>query len=249
MNVQVRSTPAKPAASRLAIADCDIHPASRTPHDLDPWLSQRWRDHAAQFGLLRRLGMEQGPAYPKSQPNASRRDAYPPEGGRQGSSPAFLAEHHLDPNNVALGILNPLGTGQGVANPDLSAALCRAVNHWQQEVWVAADRQGIEVGMVELDHRRAGECVLGYFALVPELTGQGHGRWLMAQALARAWRPEVTRLSVQTCTLDHPSALGFYRAQGFVAVARTLETFPDPRVLGLLPPDAAPQVPLLASPR
>jgi GNAT superfamily N-acetyltransferase len=79
------------------------------------------------------------------------------------------------------------------------------------------------------------------------LTGQGHGRWLMAQALALAWRPETVRVSLNTCTLDHPSALNFYRAQGFAPVKRTIETFPDPRATGLLPPDAAPQVPLLAS--
>ncbi len=115
--------------------------------------------------------------------------------------------------------------------------------------WAVTDRHGIEVGMLELDFRRAGECELSYFALVPELTGQGHGRWLMAQALARAWRPGIARVWVHTCTLDHPSALGFYRAQGFAAIARTMETFPDPRVLGLLPTDAARHIPLLASPR
>ena len=129
------------------------------------------------------------------------------------------------------------------------ARLIEATHDPAVSVWAAVDRQGVEVGMVELDHRRAGECVIAYFALVPELTGQGHGHWLMARALALAWRPGVTRVSVQTCTLDHPSALGFYRAQEFTPVSRTLETFPDPRVLGLLPADAAPQVPLLASPR
>ena len=30
---------------------------------------------------------------------------------------AFMAEQHLDPNNVALGILNPLTSGQGAQNP------------------------------------------------------------------------------------------------------------------------------------
>lgn len=140
MNVQVRPTPAATAGTRLAIADCDIHPALRTPQDLNPWLSKRWQEHMAVFGVGRRLGMEQGPAYPKSQPNASRRDALPPEGGRQGSSPSFLAKQHLDPNNVVLGILTPLNSGQGVSNPELSAALCRAVNHWQEEVWLPDQR-------------------------------------------------------------------------------------------------------------
>ncbi|WP_158742267.1 amidohydrolase family protein, partial [Acidisphaera sp. L21] len=139
MNVQTRPTPGTAAAGRLGIADCDIHPQQRGPRDYDPWLAQRWRDHVAEFGIMRRQGMEKGPAYPKSQPHASRRDAYPPEGGRQGSSPSFLGTQHLDANNVVLGILNPLTSGQGVSNPDLSAALCRAVNHWQEEVWLAAD--------------------------------------------------------------------------------------------------------------
>ena len=105
---------------------------------------------------------------------------------------------------------------------------------------------GIEIGMVELDFRREGACEIGYFALVPELAGQGHGRWLMAQALAIGWRPGVAKVWLHTCTLDHPSALGFYRAQGFVAVKRTIETFPDPRASGLLQPETAPQIPYLA---
>ena len=113
-------------------------------------------------------------------------------------------------------------------------------------IFAAVDPAGVEVGMVELDHRQAGSCEISYFALVPELAGQGLGRWLMAEALARAWRPGVVRVWLHTCTLDHPSALGFYRAQGFEAVSRTLETFADPRVLGLLPAGAAPQIPCLA---
>ncbi len=139
MNVQSLSASAKAAASRVAIADCDIHPAQRTPHDLDPFLPRRWQEHAAAFGAIRRMGMASGPAYPKSQPNASRRDALPPEGGRQGSSLAFMQAQHLDPNNVVLGVLNPLNSGQGVSNPDLSAALCHAINQWQVAEWTSKD--------------------------------------------------------------------------------------------------------------
>ena len=112
-------------------------------------------------------------------------------------------------------------------------------------VFAAVDAAGIEVGMVELDAREPGACEISYFALVPELAGQGLGRWLMTETLARAWRPGVERVWLHTCTLDHPSALGFYRAQGFVAIGRTVETFADPRLLGLLPADAAPQIPCL----
>ena len=132
---------ATPPISRIAIADGDIHPAVRSQKDLDPWLPQHWRDHMAEYGAGRRMGWEIGPAYPKSQPNASRRDAYPPEGGRQGSSLSFMQAQHLDPHNVTLGILNPLGSGQGVANLDLSAAICHASNHWQIAEWTGKDRR------------------------------------------------------------------------------------------------------------
>ena len=67
----------------------------------------------------------------------------------------------------------------------------------------------------------------------------------MARALPLAWRKGVTRLWVHTCTLDHPSALGFYRAQGFTPFARAVETFADPRLAGVLPREAAPHLPLL----
>lgn len=109
-----------------------------------------------------------------------------------------------------------------------------------------ADRQGLEVGIVELDFRQSGECEIAFLGLIPELTGRGQGGWLMAQTLAMAWRHDVTRVWVHTCTLDHPSALSYYIKSGFTPFARAIETFPDPRIAGLLPTDAAPQIPLLA---
>ncbi len=124
-------------------------------------------------------------------------------------------------------------------------ALTAIIGDGAVEVHAVVDRAGIEVGLLELDFRVAGECELAFFGLVPELAGRGHGRWLMAQALALGWRGGVERIWVHTCTLDHPSALGFYRAQGFTAFARAIEMFADPRLLGILPRDAAPQLPLL----
>ncbi len=117
----------------------------------------------------------------------------------------------------------------------------------QVRVHAVVDRAGVEVGMLELDFRTAATCELSYVGLVPELAGKGHGNWLMAQALALAWRKDVQRAWVHTCTLDHPAALGFYRRHGFVPYQRTIETFPDPRILGVLPAEAAPHIPCLGS--
>ena len=143
MNVQVREAPTQqpPAASRVGVADCDIHPATRSEKDLHPWLERRWIDHLATFGKTARQGWQAGPAYPKSQPNASRRDALPPEGGRHGSSLSFMQKQHLDPNNIELGILNPLGSGQGAQNPDLANAICHATNEWQLAEWTGKDQR------------------------------------------------------------------------------------------------------------
>lgn len=124
-------------------------------------------------------------------------------------------------------------------------ALAAIVRDPAVSVFAALDARGIEVGMLELDHRTPGECELAYFGLVPELAGKGHGRWLMARALALAWRPGVMRVHVHTCTLDHPGALGFYRRMGFTPRGTAVETFDDPRVAGLLGRELAPHVPVI----
>jgi GNAT superfamily N-acetyltransferase len=112
------------------------------------------------------------------------------------------------------------------------------------EVHAVVDESGAEVGLIELDFRTADECLIRFLGLVPELAGKGHGRWLFAETLALAWRPGVERVHVNTCTLDHPAALRAYAKAGFRAFKRAFESFPDPRLTGLLPPDCAPQLPL-----
>ncbi|WP_426693262.1 GNAT family N-acetyltransferase [Sphingomonas sediminicola] len=125
------------------------------------------------------------------------------------------------------------------------AALAAIIQHSAVELFTVVDESGSEVGMLELDYREPGECELSFVGLVPELSGQGHGRWLLAEAISRAWREGVSRVHVHTCTLDHPAALSAYRRAGFVPYRRSVERFPDPRLLGFLPRDCAPQIPLI----
>jgi GNAT superfamily N-acetyltransferase len=113
------------------------------------------------------------------------------------------------------------------------------------EVHEVRDADGHAAGMLELDFRTDGVCKILFLGLVPALAGQGHGRWLFAETLNRAWAPGVAQVTVHTCTLDHPAALPAYLRAGFVACGRAFESFPDPRLTGLLPRDAAPQLPLL----
>ena len=124
-----------------------------------------------------------------------------------------------------------------MSDPELAAKIA--------EVHAVLGPDGADAGFIELDFRTAGLCTIRFLGLVPELAGQGHGRWLFAETLRRAWAPGVTKVTVHTCSLDHPAALPAYLRAGFVAKRRAFESFPDPRLAGLLPRDAAPQIPLV----
>ena len=113
------------------------------------------------------------------------------------------------------------------------------------EVYAVTDQRGVEAGLIELDFGQPGECLIRFLGLVPELAGKGHGAWLFAQTLALAWRAEVRRVHVSTCTLDHPAALPAYLKAGFHARRRAFESFADPRAEGLLARTVAPQIPLI----
>jgi GNAT superfamily N-acetyltransferase len=106
-------------------------------------------------------------------------------------------------------------------------------------------RDGQASGLLELDFRDEGQCELAFFGLVPDAIGQGAGRYLMEQAIARAWARPIRRFWVHTCSFDHPGALDFYRRSGFRPYAFAVEVAPDPRLTGHLPRKAAPHVPLI----
>jgi GNAT superfamily N-acetyltransferase len=106
-------------------------------------------------------------------------------------------------------------------------------------------REGQDIGLLELDFREAGQCELSFFGLVPSAVGAGAGRYLMNEALTRAWAMPINRLWVHTCTFDHPNALGFYMRSGFRPYQVMVEVHRDPRLTGHLPEDASPNVPLL----
>ncbi|MBN8939565.1 MAG: GNAT family N-acetyltransferase [Rhizobiales bacterium] len=124
------------------------------------------------------------------------------------------------------------------------AALAAIIGNPRVEVY-AVERDGAEIGMVELDLRTDGEVEIVYFGLIKEAVGQGLGRLVMAKALQSAWRPGITKAWLHTCTHDHPGAMKFYTSCGFVPYAFGIDIFDDPRLTGLLPRSAAPHIPLI----
>jgi len=112
------------------------------------------------------------------------------------------------------------------------------------EAYALHDGTG-DIGLMELDFRSPGEAELGFLGLVPGIIGQGAGRFLMDEAIRRAFAKPIDRFFVHTCSLDHPSALAFYMRSGFIPYKRAIEVADDPRLLGFLPLEAAPHVPVL----
>ncbi|UDL96332.1 GNAT family N-acetyltransferase [Lichenihabitans sp. PAMC28606] len=107
----------------------------------------------------------------------------------------------------------------------------------------AVEIEGVDQGLLELDFREADTCEIAYFGIAAPLSGQGIGRWLMSEAIDRAWAKPIRRFWVHTCTLDDPSAVRFYMRNGFVPFRMQIEMTDDPRLKGILSPDAAPFVP------
>ncbi|MEM7547416.1 MAG: GNAT family N-acetyltransferase [Pseudomonadota bacterium] len=81
--------------------------------------------------------------------------------------------------------------------------------------------QGWTAGFFMLDWRKAGQCDLAYFGLAPEAQGRGIGAYLLDTAIRTGWAEKgVTRMTVETCTLDDPRALPMYQRAGFSPIGR-----------------------------
>lgn len=89
-------------------------------------------------------------------------------------------------------------------------------------------RGGWPAGFFVLDYRTRARCTLAYLGLVPQAVGRGLGRYLLREAVHLAWDGDgVEVVAVETCTLDHPRALGLYQSAGFSPVSQATRPHPD----------------------
>ncbi|MCA0044728.1 GNAT family N-acetyltransferase [Celeribacter litoreus] len=124
------------------------------------------------------------------------------------------------------------------------AALSAIITHEDVDLYTMR-KDGVDLGMLELDFRDPENTELAFFGLHSDLIGTGAGRYLMEQALTLAFERPIKRLFVHTCTLDSPQAVGFYIRSGFVPYGRAIEIMDDPRIGGPLPESAAGHIPLI----
>ena len=59
-----------------------------------------------------------------------------------------------------------------------------------------------------------------YFGLLPAYIGQGYGKYFLQWVIAKAWSYKPEWIQLNTCTLDHPNALGTYKKAGFTEIRK-----------------------------
>jgi predicted TIM-barrel fold metal-dependent hydrolase len=140
MSTQTTKTKPELLGIGEGIIDSDIHPAPvHGTETMKSYIPQKWRDHIDTYGDSQNGPYATTYAFPRYMPGTARRDAWPEGGGDPGSSLELMRAQHLDPNNVALGILEPLGFGLASRNIELCTTMCSAFNDWQLETFTEHD--------------------------------------------------------------------------------------------------------------
>jgi GNAT superfamily N-acetyltransferase len=61
-----------------------------------------------------------------------------------------------------------------------------------------------------------------YFGIMPEFIGKGLGKYFLQWVVAKAWSYQPEWIQLNTCTLDHPNALGTYKKAGFTEIRKEI---------------------------
>ncbi len=102
---------------------------------------------------------------------------------------------------------------------------------------------GAPAGFTEIDRRRLPLVNIAYVGLAPDFIGRGLGRYLMNWSVDCAWSFATKRVTVDTCTLDHPRVLAIYQRAGFRPYRQSRTRILDPRLVGLIPAHLEPRLP------
>lgn len=183
------------------IIDSDIHPSPRLgAESLKPYLASRWCEHLDTYGDPNNGPYATTYGFPRYMPSTARRDAWPSNGGLPGSDLELMRTQHLDRNEVALGILEPLSFGHSARNIEFGAAMCAAVNEWQIDEFIdkeprlrasiVATQEDAALAVAEIE-RRAPDWRYAQIEF-PSITCEPLGRrryWPIYEAAARHGLP------------------------------------------------------------
>ena len=105
---------------------------------------------------------------------------------------------------------------------------------WSLEQWgqwaaargittLVAAVEGSEAGFAVLSEGPDGGVELDYFGLLGEFIGRGYGSAFLHETVRRAFARGARRVFLNTCSLDHPTALKGYQKRGFRLYRTVLE--------------------------
>ena len=122
-------------ARPVTLVDVDVHP-TMMPASLRERLSARAREHFDAFGprIAGAYAM-----FPRMRNGGFRVDARP-EQGFPGSDLGLLRRQHLDEHDIDVAVLTPMQAQSfGGEAPEFAAELCRALNDWIRDEWLAEE--------------------------------------------------------------------------------------------------------------
>jgi GNAT superfamily N-acetyltransferase len=95
------------------------------------------------------------------------------------------------------------------------------------ELYQKINAENVDIYVFRVDNEEAGyiEFIkdedfveILYFGLMPDFIGKGLGKYFLQWVIAKAWSYHPQWIQLNTCTLDHPNALGTYKKAGFKEV-------------------------------
>lgn len=82
------------------------------------------------------------------------------------------------------------------------------------EVWILLVNNAV-AGYIELDKRVKGQVEISLFGLKAHYIGRGYGTYFLRLFIKKQWSLGIKRLWLNTCDLDHRSAMHLYLKAGF----------------------------------
>ena len=104
--------------------------------------------------------------------------------------------------------------------------LSAIIHHPATEIFTLKNRDRA-IGFVELNFKLFPQVEIVFVGLIKDAIGRGLGSAMLERVIDYIYTRAPSRIIIQTCTLDHPSALPLYQRRGFTPVGRKQVTIID----------------------
>ena len=104
--------------------------------------------------------------------------------------------------------------------------LSAIIHHPATEIFTLKTRD-CAIGFVELNFKLFPQVEIVFVGLIEGAIGRGLGSRMLERVIDYIYTRAPSRIIIQTCTLDHPSALPLYQRRGFTPVGRKQVTIID----------------------